>query len=223
MNPHFKLLEQAHKALSSLGHPFVFLGGATVSLHVDDPASGPVRATKDVDLVVEVAGYGEFATVEEQLRRIGFEQSFSDDGAPICRWKKDDLILDVLPTEPQILGFGRSDWFRQGFREARSFELPSGITIQAFGPIHLLAAKIEAFEDRGGGDWLLSQDIEDIATLLDGRTTIFAEIEAQDAAATFVRQWLKGHTAELLDAVAGHTNDFPRARYLVGNILALQA
>lgn len=56
MNAHFLLLARAHEALTDFRHRFVFVGGATVSLHVDDLAGEPARATKDVDLVVEVGG-----------------------------------------------------------------------------------------------------------------------------------------------------------------------
>ena len=74
MNPHFQLLEKAHRLLIVLQRRFVFVGGATVSLHIDDKAAAAVRATDDVDLVVEVAGYGEYARIEETLRGHGFSQ-----------------------------------------------------------------------------------------------------------------------------------------------------
>ena len=67
MNAHFALLARAREALKDFQHRFVFVGGATVSLHLDDPASEPARATKDVDLVVEAAGYVDFAALEEDL------------------------------------------------------------------------------------------------------------------------------------------------------------
>jgi predicted nucleotidyltransferase len=222
MNPHFELLERAHGQLSGLNQRFVFVGGATVSLHIDDPASGPARATKDVDLVVEVTGYIQYAAIEERLREMGFQQDLGEDDTPICRWMKTGLVIDVLPTAPEILGFGESKWFREGFEHACQFTLPTGTMVEAFGPIHLMAAKIEAFEDRGDGDWLLSQDIEDLATILDGRITIFEELGGSDEAATFVRQWIKHHAAELLDPIAGNVGDYGRARHLVQQIRALR-
>ncbi len=214
MNPHFEMLERAHRELIALGEPFVFVGGATISLHIDDPAAGPVRVTNDVDLVVEVVGYAEYSIIEAQLRDLDFEQDLSGD-APICRWMKDDLLIDVLPTEPEILGFASSKWFTEGFRHARSYELPTGTTIKAFAPIYLLAAKIEAFEDRGDGDWHRSQDIDDIATILDARRAIFDELAADSRAAIFVRSWLKQEAGNLIDPIAEHANDYGRAHYLV--------
>ncbi len=213
-NPHFELLELAAELLAPLHRRIVFVGGATVSLHIDDTAV-PVRSTKDVDFVVEVSSYAAYAALEEELRSHGFEQNLQEKG-PICRWEKNGLLLDVLPTEPDILGFAKSDWFRKGFEAARTYTLPSGTTLEAFDAVHLLAAKIEAFEDRGGGDWLTSRDAEDIVTILDGRSTIFDELRASSDEAQFVRKWLTSiDSSTLLDAVAGHTNDYGRAKYLL--------
>ncbi len=221
MNPHFAMLRQAQVELEKLDERFVFLGGATVSLHIDDPAAKPARATEDVDLVVEVAGYSEYSSLEARLREIGFFQSLEQKNGPICRWSKDSLVIDVMPTEPEILGFSHSKWFREGFEQARVFRLPTGESIEAFRPLHLMAAKIEAFEDRGNGDWLLSQDIEDIATILDGRRSIFEELSGAEKAATFVRHWLKKRGDGLPDFLAGHIGDYQRAEYLVTQLQSL--
>lgn len=66
-NPHLALLEKAAALLQPLPNKVVFLGGASVSLHLDDQAVR-VRATKDVDVVVEAASYAENSQVEEGLR-----------------------------------------------------------------------------------------------------------------------------------------------------------
>lgn len=63
MNPHVELLERAWAMLEPLGRKIVFIGGASVSLHIDDPASRP-RHTKDVDFVVEASSYAQSAAVE---------------------------------------------------------------------------------------------------------------------------------------------------------------
>lgn len=215
MNAHFLLLERAHAALSHLTQRYVFVGGATVSLHLDDPAAGPARATKDVDLVVEVAGYADYSAIEAQLRHAGFLQDLSTDHSPICRWMKGELLIDVLPTDPEILGFTSSRWFQKGFDQAKTFKLPTGTVIEAFGPIYLMAAKIDAFSDRGDDDWLASQDIEDLSTILDGRKSIFEELAADDEVAIFVRGWLRQWGEELSELIAGHVGSYDRAEYLV--------
>lgn len=141
------MLAQAKTLLEPLGREVVFVGGATVHLHVDDPAAAPVRRTKDVDVVIAVVNYADFSRVEDELRNQGLEQIVTDDG-PICRWTKGGLLLDVMPTKPEILGFAESNWFEEGFNHAVQYELPGGETIAVFDVLHLLAAKIEAFRER---------------------------------------------------------------------------
>ena len=51
------LLELAASCLGDLTDEVVFLGGASVSLWISDPAAPPVRATNDVDVVLAVT-YG---------------------------------------------------------------------------------------------------------------------------------------------------------------------
>ena len=81
-----------------------FLGGAAVELLLTDPAAPAVRATMDVDVIVEVAGRVEYYKLEGELRERGFSQRAGAE-EPICRWHLGDLILDVMPTDPDVLGF----------------------------------------------------------------------------------------------------------------------
>jgi hypothetical protein len=73
-------------------------------------------------------------------------------------------------------------------------------------PAHLLATKIEAFHQRGGGDYL-HHDIEDLVTLIDGRPTIADEVLA---APDTVRRHLQAELGSLLanhdfvDRMSGH-------------------
>lgn len=61
-----------------------------------------------------------------------------------------------------------------------------------------------------------TKDVEDLVTILDGRSTIFDELRASSADAQFVHQWLMSiDSGTLLDAVAEHTNDHGRATYLL--------
>src|ERR1700722_20277338 len=63
----------------------VFVGGCTTGLLISDSAASPVRATDDVDVIVEVASYAEYARFSKRLRNVGFSED-SSEGAPICRW-----------------------------------------------------------------------------------------------------------------------------------------
>lgn len=212
------MLALARSLLAPLAREFVFVGGATVHLHVDDPAAAPVRATKDVDVVVAVSTYVDFSRVEDDLRAHGFEQLISDDG-PICRWTKNGLLLDVMPTRPEILGFSESRWFEDGFEHAIHHELHDGETIAAFDVLHLLAAKIEAFSERGDEDLFASRDFEDIATILDGSSSVWEELWSESVVATFVREWLCDlDPVKCEDALAGHIGGYPRAEVLIQKI-----
>jgi len=183
------MLALAKTLLTPLNREMVFLGGATVHLHIDDPAAAPVRSTKDVDVLMVVTNYTEFSQLEEALRENGFEQDMTQSG-PICRWTKAGLLLDIMPTKPELIGFSESRWFEEGFKNAVKSKLPSGETISTFDVLHLLAAKIDAFRDRGKGDYYASQDFEDICTVLDGCTTVWDKLSLESEVAVFVREWL---------------------------------
>ena len=58
--------------LGDLREEVAFLGGSTIGLLITDPAAAAVRPTKDVDVIVEVASWGEYAPLQEHLRRKGF-------------------------------------------------------------------------------------------------------------------------------------------------------
>jgi hypothetical protein len=53
--------------------------------------------------------------------------------------------------------------------------------VRIFSLPYFLASKIEAFSDRGHGDFLTSPDMEDIITVLDGSETAAAEISSAPA------------------------------------------
>lgn len=151
----------------------VFLGGASVSLWISDPAAPPVRATNDVDVVL-AATYGQLDAFAARLR----ERGFAEDRQVICRYRHPaGLILDVMPIDSQVLGFGNR-WYADAVTEAASVVLPSGTSIRAVRPPWLIATKLEAFLGRGGDDPLASADFEDLVRLVDGREELHAEIEA---------------------------------------------
>ena len=83
---------------------FVFVGGCATGLRITDPASAPVRVTRDVDVIADLASYGEYSALGERLRSLGFREDDSE-GAPACRWAAGDLLLDVMPATGSPLGF----------------------------------------------------------------------------------------------------------------------
>jgi predicted nucleotidyltransferase len=168
------LLERAAVALGNLVDEVVFVGGATVTLWITDPAAPPPRPTKDVDVIVEVATRSDYYAFEDRLRAIGFR----NDEHVICRWHHPvpPLMLDAMPTDAALLGFS-NEWQRRAFPHATVVELPSGARIQAVPPPFLLATKLEAYLGRGDDDLLASRDWADIVAMIDGREELGGEIQ----------------------------------------------
>lgn len=190
-----ELLELAADKLGPLLDEVVFVGGATVALWITDPGAPPVRPTKDVDVVVEVATRGAFHDFEARLR----ERHFAEDRADgvICRWRHPSgLVLDAMPSEPGILGFDNR-WQSAAIPHAIPRELPSSATIRAVSPPYLLATKLEAFKSRGNRDFLGSRDFGDIIAIVDGREELVAEVSQ---APSDVRGYIASDLGDLLEA-----------------------
>jgi predicted nucleotidyltransferase len=162
------------RRLGDLREKVVFLGGCATGLFITDPAMPEVRATQDVDIIVEVASRITYYQLEELLRLRGFKQDMSE-SAPVCRWLVDRIKVDVMPTQEEILGFSNR-WYLPAIQNSDQLQLEKDLAIKLVSPPYFLATKIEAFDGRGGGDYLASHDMEDIITLLDGRPEIVAEI-----------------------------------------------
>ena len=71
-------------ALGELNEYVVYVGGAVVSLYIDDPSAEDVRPTKDIDISLEIATLGELEALRKKLIEKGFFQSHEDD--VICRF-----------------------------------------------------------------------------------------------------------------------------------------
>lgn len=206
----------------------VFVGGRVVNLLVTDPSVMHVRPTNDIDLVSAVASRVEWNQLGEQLRQRGFCEDTTP-GAPICRWTFTDRtnkqhIVDVMPTNEEILGFANR-WLAEARQHAAPYPLSNNTTILVVAAPYLLAAKIEAFRGRGGGDYVMSNDIEDIVTLVDGRPSLADELRASPhELRLFIRQelstWLSDY--DFIDALPGHLPvDQSRQRDLLSRLQGL--
>jgi predicted nucleotidyltransferase len=199
------LITHVAKCLGDLRKKVVFVGGCATGLFITDPAMPEVRATQDVDVIVEVASRAQYYNLEEELRAKGFKQEMSE-GAPLCRWLVDGIKVDVMPTQEDILGFSNY-WYLPAIKHAESIKLEKGLTIQLVSPPYFLATKIEAFKGRGGGDYMASHDMEDIITVLDGRPEIISEIRSSsEELQTFLAGTFRGLLAQegFRDALPGH-------------------
>lgn len=201
-----ELLAIVGAKLARLPRRVVFIGGATTELFITDPAAGEIRATLDVDVIVQAATYAEYVTdVSRELRDLGAQEDASE-GAPLCRWVLDGVIVDVMAPHERVLGFANR-WYEAALDHRKERELPDGTTIHiTTGPL-FLATKIEAFRGRGGGDFWASKDMEDIVAVLDGRPELVDEVdEAEDELGAFMAEafaeWLGER--DFRDAVSGH-------------------
>jgi hypothetical protein len=203
-NPNLLMLEVAAEKLGPLLDVVVFLGGCATALLITDPAAPPMRATVDVDVIVEATSLSVYHRFSSKLR----ERSFSEDsspGAPICRWLSGSLVLDVMPTDPDLLGFG-NQWFKKAFRAAERTALPSGKTIKLLPAPYFIATKIEAFDQRGDDDFLFSKDTEDVIAVIDGRAELAKEIiEAEHGLRRYITEHLSRwmENSDFLDALPG--------------------
>lgn len=204
-HPNIELLEHVANTLGELADRFVFLGGSTTTLLLTDPGAPPTRASVDVDAIVRTDSLADYHRLGKALRDKGFAEDTSD-GAPVCRWRTDNVVFDVMPTDEAILGFGNR-WYEDAIETAGGYTLPSGRSIRFATAPYFLATKLEAFHGRGEGDYLASEDMEDIVSVLDGRPELVDEIATAD---TSVRRYLADQMAHLLasedfrQALPGH-------------------
>jgi len=162
----------------------VYLGGCTNGLLVTDPAAPDVRATIDVDMIVEAAATLEFHAIEAEMRDRGFQPDI--ERGIRCRWRSGDIIVDLMPDDESILGFSNR-WYSDAIRHAVDDHLSNSITIRRVTAPYFIATKIEAFNGRGKGDFMVSHDFEGIVTVIDGREELKNEIVASES---YVRQFI---------------------------------
>ncbi len=193
------------RKLSSLLEKFVFLGGSATGLLITDPAAPDVRITQDVDVIVEAATWIEYHRLEKKLLHRGFVQDTSE-GAPVCRWLVDGVIVDVMPASEDILGFSNR-WYGPALQNSVTRKLAPELIIRLVTAPYFLATKIEAFLGRGNGDYLASHDLEDMITLIDGRKELLGEIITTQ---TNLREFLADTFHEFLanpqfvECISGH-------------------
>src|SRR5690606_28996893 len=91
------LLQKVTETLPDMVERLVFVGGGVTELLISDSAGRKPRPTQDLDCIIEVASRTAYYELEERLRKAGYRHD-PDFPPKICRWIKDPLILDVMPT-----------------------------------------------------------------------------------------------------------------------------
>lgn len=175
-DPNLPHLRHIAEALGELREQVVFVGGAVAGLLVTDPLADSVRATRDVDAVVN-ANRAMFHRVEEAVEQRGFARDLHSD--VICRWvhKDSGLLFDLMPVQPEVLGFSNR-WYPYAVETAFSLHLGAGLTIRLLSAVAFVATKLEAFAGRGNGDFMSSHDLEDVLNIVDGREELADEMAA---------------------------------------------
>lgn len=203
-HPNLELLELTAEALRPLLSEIAFVGGCVTALHITDPAAAPVRITRDVDVISEITSYSEYVAFSERLRGLGFEED-AGEGAPLCRWRRSGLIVDVMPLDEKILGFSNR-WYAGALRSATLIQLESGLSLKVAPAPHFLATKLEAFRGRGKGDYFASHDLEDLIAVIDGRESIVDDVTAAPVELrAFMAEGIRSFIADprFLDALPG--------------------
>lgn len=176
------------QGLGDLCEEMVFVGGSVASLYADDAAASDIRPTTDVDCVTEVASYGSYETLERRLRARGFVNDI--ESGVICRWKYKGQTVDIMPDDARILGFS-NPWYSEGYKNKITVNIGLPQRINIFPILYFLASKIEALYARGGTDWRLSHDFEDIIFVLNNNVNI-EEIfinESHNSLKTYLKNW----------------------------------
>lgn len=203
------MLEFIARKLGKLNDEVIYLGGCSTTLFINDPLSLDARPTKDVDCIVDIISLPKYYQFGEKLKKQGFKQSI--DEQVICRWYYDDAILDVMPTDEDVLKFG-NHWYKEAIKNPVTHQLAEDLFIKSVTAPYLLATKIEAFKGRGNGDFLGSHDFEDIITVVAGRVEIAEEIALENKQ---LNLHLKKFFEEIVEderfktALPGHVSDGP--------------
>jgi hypothetical protein len=133
------LLIEAARFLKPLLGELVFVGGSTTALLITDKAAADVRPTYDVDAIAEITSYAAYADFSERLRKCGFAED-AGEGAPICRWRQEKTILDIMPLDEKILGFSNR-WYEPALDYALLHELRPDLHVRVVTGVYFCATK----------------------------------------------------------------------------------
>jgi len=177
-------------ALKELLSQMVFVGGATLSLYIDDIVVDEIRTTSDIDMTIQLAGFAEWVKMQERLAQLGF--SPDPERQAICGYLYKGISVDIMPSEDGPIGKSNT-WYKPGFDYLQTVKVEN-TEVKILSAPYFLATKFEAFHDRGG-DYRTSHDFEDIIFVMDYRTTIAEEILSADSK---VKLFLKNELSKIL-------------------------
>ncbi len=194
IDPNRAMVLQVASWLGTLQEELILVGGCVAGILITEENFHGIRSTIDVDLLSGEQTYAALTAVSDRLRDAGFREDMSK-GAPLCRWRKEARIIDVMPVEASIFGFG-NPWYKAALQHAAPLLGEEAPLLKVITAPYFLATKFTAFRDRGRGDFLASKDFEDIINVVRGRAEIVDELRnAEPDLRTFVQasiqEWLE--------------------------------
>jgi predicted nucleotidyltransferase len=198
---------------------FVFAGASVLPLLLNDPAAPAARFTGDVDAVVDVITYDQWERLQSRLRECGVVVRADPvvGKGRMCLFHLNEIEVDIMPVRISLL-MHPSRMLEIGFQFAEPHQLADDLEILALSASGMLAAKLEAFGDRGVREFPVSKDLEDIVALLDRRIGIADELSEAPAE---MRHFIATATTRLLgdghvlDVVSDLLRDRERQRRVI--------
>ncbi len=179
----------------------MFFGGAVTAALLTDRAAPDIRPTGDVDVILGARSLAEEAKLDEELRARRFRHDIRA-GAPISRRIVGDHLVDVV-----YVGRCADRWTEPAFDHAVQLDMGNGVVVRHVSAPYFMAMKIEAFGDRGGGDYRFSHDIADIVQVIDCRPELSDELAATEPdVVEYVSAWFSQmlSDANFVDAISYH-------------------
>ncbi len=102
------------------------------------------------------------------------------DKAPLCRWNYHGTIVDVMPLNDNILGF-TNEWYSQALKYPTTHNIDATVKVKILSVPYFCATKLSALISRGMVDLRTSKDWEDIAFVLNNRSSVIQDIIAGDS------------------------------------------
>jgi len=119
------LLDEVAGWLEEADIEVVYTGGTVVPLHLGELARQELRPTRDVNVVVKSLTYTEYSAIGSRLRAHGFVDC-QRAGAPLCRYERGGIEVDVMPIDPCVLGFS-NPWYAKGWPHRTAVSLCSNM------------------------------------------------------------------------------------------------
>ncbi|HWL85320.1 MAG TPA: hypothetical protein VNO21_05935 [Polyangiaceae bacterium] len=155
--------------------------------------------------MVDVATEADYYEVVARLNERGF-QVCTDEGAPLCRLVYSEIRVDISATASTAIG-PTNRWYRDAIANAASYSVEAGVEVLGITPMYFLATKLEAFQERGGGDYQASHDLEDVLAVMAGLPGLRGQIASEKTAVAIAvrRELIELRAREaFIDAVPGH-------------------